>query len=151
MSATFKALNRPAEILHVDDQKDYLELARECFRMSKLPVNLHHAKDGEQCLAFLRKQGEYATAPTPDLILLDLNMPRMNGREVLAELSRDPALRHLPVIILTSSGDDDEILKMYQLRCSSYIVKPMDFNELIRYVQSFADYWLTVAVLPKKP
>ena len=118
--------------------------------MAKLAVNLHHAKDGEQCMAFIRKQGKYADAPTPDIILLDLNMPCMDGWEVLAEISRDENLRHLPVVILTSSQDEQEILKMYQLRCSSYLVKPLDFNELIRFIQSFADFWLTVAVLPSR-
>jgi chemotaxis family two-component system response regulator Rcp1 len=148
MNATLGILGRPAEILHVDDQADYAELAREGFKMSKLAVSLHHAKDGEQCMAFIRKQGQYTSAPTPDIILLDLNMPRMDGREVLAEITKDESLRHLPVIILTSSGEEQEILKMYQLRCSSYIIKPLDFNELIRFIQSFADFWLNVAVMP---
>jgi len=148
MSITSRALNRPMEILHVDDQADYLYLTREVFKMSKLAVNLHSVKDGEQCMAFLRKQGQYADAPTADIILLDLNMPRMDGREVLSEITKDEHLRHLPVVILTSSQDDQEILEMYQLRCSSYIVKPLDFQELIRFMQSFADYWLTVVVLP---
>jgi len=142
------AIGRPAEILHVDDQADYAELTRESFKMSQLAVNLHYAQDGEQCMAFLRKQGQYTNAPTPDIVLLDLNMPRMDGREVLTEISQDESLRHLPVVILTSSQDEQEILRMYQLRCSSYIVKPLDFNELIRFIKSFADFWLTVAVLP---
>jgi two-component system response regulator len=148
MNTPLQEIGRRAEILHVDDQADYVELIRECFGMSKVAINLHHAKDGEQCMAFIRKQGQYAHAPNPDIILLDLNMPRMDGREVLAEISNDENLRHLPVIILTSSVDEQEILKMYQLRCSSYIVKPVDFNELIRFIQSFADFWLTVAILP---
>jgi chemotaxis family two-component system response regulator Rcp1 len=151
MNKPLGATGRPAEILHVDDEAAYVELTGESFKMSRLAVNLHHAKDGEQCLAFIRKQGKYANAPTPDLILLDLNMPRMNGREVLAEISKDESLRHLPVVILTSSGEEQEILKMYQLRCSSYIVKPVDFNQLIRFIQSFTDYWLTVVVLPSTP
>jgi chemotaxis family two-component system response regulator Rcp1 len=150
MNAASQAISRSIEILHVDDQADYLELTREGFKMSKLAVHLHHAKDGEQCLAFIRKQGQYADAPTLDLILLDLNMPRMGGRAVLAEISKDDNLRHLPVVILTSSEDEREILKMYQLRCSSYIVKPLDFDELVRFIQTLADYWLTVAVLPSE-
>jgi two-component system, chemotaxis family, response regulator Rcp1 len=148
MNATLKTMNRPAEILHVDDEADYAEITRECFIIAKQSVNLHRAKDGEQCMAFIRKQGQFADVPTPDIILLDLNMPRMDGREVLAEISRDPDLRHLPVVILTTSQDEREILKMYQLRCSSYIVKPLGFEELIGFVQSFANYWLTVVVLP---
>ena len=148
MNTPLGAIGRPAEILHVDDEAAYVELTREVFKMSKLAVNLHHAHDGEQCMSFIRKEGKYADAPTPDIILLDLNMPRMDGREVLAAISNDHSLRHLPIVILTSSQEEQEILKMYQLRCSSYIVKPLDFNELIRFIQSFADFWLTVAVLP---
>ena len=119
--------------------------------MSKLVIDLHHVKDGEECMAFLHKSGPYANAPTPDLILLDLNMPRMNGREVLTEISKDEKLRHLPVIILTTSQQDEEILKMYQLRCSSYIVKPVNFDQFLHVIQTFGDYWLTVVVLPPAP
>src|SRR6266496_6493055 len=103
MNAALRTINRPMEILHVDDQADYLELTREGFNKSKLAVNLHHAKDGAQCMACIRKQGQYAEVPTPDIILLDLNMPCMDGREVLTEISKDENLRHLPVVILTSS------------------------------------------------
>ncbi len=101
-------------------------------------------------MAFLRKQGEYADAPTPDLLLLDLNMPRKDGREVLAEISGDEHLCHLPVVILTTSADEQEILKMYKLHCSSYIVKPVDFKQFLRVIQSVADYWFTVVVLPSE-
>jgi CheY-like chemotaxis protein len=143
--------SRPAEILLVEDNDNDVELTREGFKQSKLIVSLHHAKDGEECMAFLRKEGRFADVPTPDIILLDLNMPRMDGREVLAEISRDESLRHLPVVILTTSQEEQEILKMYQLRCSSYIVKPVNLNQFIRAIQSFSDYWLTVVVLPKDP
>jgi chemotaxis family two-component system response regulator Rcp1 len=139
--------SRPAEILLVEDNKDDVELTREGFKMAKLVVNLHHAKDGEQCMAFIRKQGQYLNAPNPDIILLDLNMPRMDGREVLAEISNDESLRHLPVVILTTSSEEKEILNMYKLRCSSYIVKPVDLHQFVRVIQSFSDYWLTVVVL----
>jgi two-component system response regulator len=150
MNFAIGTTGRPAEILHVDDQEEYVELTREGFKMAKVAANLHYAKDGEQCLAFIRKQGQYADVPTPDIILLDLNMPRMGGQTVLAEISRDETLRDLPIIVLTSSQDEGEIFRMYQLRCSSYIVKPIDFNELVRFIKSFSDYWLTVAVLPSK-
>ncbi|HTG45035.1 MAG TPA: response regulator [Verrucomicrobiae bacterium] len=148
MNTPSGVMRRPAEILHVDDQADYAELTREAFKMSSAAVNLHYAKDGEQCMAFIRREGMYADAPTPDIILLDLNMPRMDGREVLLAISKDESLRHLPVVILTTSAEEEEILKMYQLRCSFYIVKPLDFNELIRVIKSFTDLWLTVAILP---
>ncbi len=144
------AHSRPAEILLVEDNENDVELTRLSFMRSKMKVNLHLAGDGEQCLAFLRKQGQYANAPTPDIILLDLNMPRMSGREVLAEIAADAQLRHLAVVILTTSGDEEEILKMYKLRCSSYIVKPLDFEQFQRVINSFTDYWFTVVVLPNE-
>jgi CheY-like chemotaxis protein len=139
---------RPAEILHVEDDDGVAELTREIFKRAQLSVNLHRARDGEECMAFVRKQGTFAGAPTPDLILLDLNLPRMNGREVMEEISRDEKLRHLPVIVLTTSQEQQEILKMYQLRCNSYIVKPIDFAEYAHAIKSLSEYWLTVAVLP---
>jgi two-component system response regulator len=136
------------EILLVEDNDDDVELTRQGFKLAKLAANLHHAPDGEECLAFLRKQGVYAHAPTPDLILLDLNMPRMDGRTVLAELVADETLRHLPVVILTTSAEEREVLRMYQLRCSSYIVKPVDFDEFLRVIRLIGEYWFTVATLP---
>jgi CheY-like chemotaxis protein len=139
---------RAAEILLVEDNDNDVELTRIGFKKSKLLLNLHHAKDGVECMEFLRKQGAYAGAPRPDLILLDLNMPRMNGQEVLEEIVADESLCNLPVIVLTTSTDDEEILKMYKLRCSSYIAKPVDMEQFLRVVQSLADYWFTVVVLP---
>lgn len=142
---------RPAEILLVEDNENDVILTRLAFKEAKLAVRLHHAQDGEHCMAFLRKQGQYAAAPTPDIILLDLNMPRMDGREVLAEISADESLRHLPVVILTTSSAEQEILKMYKLRCSSYIIKPVDFDQFVRVIRLFSDYWLTLVVLPSPP
>ena len=139
---------RAAEILLVEDNDNDVELTRIGFKKSKLLLNLHHAKDGVECMEFLRKQGAYGNAPRPDLILLDLNMPRMNGQEVLEEIVADESLCNLPVIVLTTSTDDEEILKMYKLRCSSYIAKPVDMEQFLRVVQSLADYWFTVVVLP---
>jgi two-component system response regulator len=139
---------RVAEILLVEDNENDVVLTRHGFRKSNLAVNLHHVEDGVECMAFLRKEGRYADVPTPDLILLDLNMPRMDGREVMAEMVQDKALRRLPVVILTTSSDEQEILSMYDLRCSSYIVKPVDFTQFQRVLSVFADYWFTVVVLP---
>ena len=99
-------------------------------------------------MAFLRKQGKYSTAPTPDLLLLDMNMPRMDGREVLAEMLGDEALNAIPVVVLTTSSNDEEVLKMYKLRCSSYIIKPIDFGQFLHAIRSIAEYWFTVVVLP---
>jgi len=140
--------SRPAEILHVEDDDGFAELTQEIFKRTKLPIKIHRVKDGEDCLAFLRKEGKFANAPFPDMILLDLNMPRMDGREVLEEICRDKKLRHLPVIILTTSADEQEILQMYQLRCNSYIVKKIDFSQYKRAIEVISDYWLRVVVLP---
>lgn len=142
------ARSRPAEILLVEDSDNDVLLMRQGFKRAKLVVNLHHVADGEACMRFLRKHGEYANAPTPDLILLDLNMPRMDGREVLAEIVEDERLHHLPVVILTTSAEEREILEMYRLRCSSYIVKPVDFEQFLGVVRMIGDYWFTVVVLP---
>jgi CheY-like chemotaxis protein len=139
---------RPAEILLVEDNENDVELTRQGFKKCKLLLNLHHVKDGVECMAFLRKQGKYSAAPTPDLLLLDMNMPRMDGREVLAEMVADDTLNAIPVVILTTSAQDEEILKMYKLRCSSYIIKPIDFDQFLNVTRSIAEYWFTIVVLP---
>lgn len=142
--------SRPVEILLVEDNENDVMLMRQGFKKAKLVVNLHHVANGEECMAFLRKQDKYAGTPVPDLILLDLNMPKMDGREVLAELVADEKLNHLPVVILTTSSEEQEILKMYKLRCSSYIVKPVDFEQFLRVVRTIGEYWFTVVVLPSR-
>ena len=142
--------SRPAQILLVEDNYNDAELTRLAFEMSKLPFFIHHVRDGIDCMAFLRKEGKYADVPTPDLILLDLNMPRMNGREVLTEMRADEILRQLRVVVLSTSSNDEEILKTYELGSSSYIVKPVDFERFVTIVRSLAEYWLTVVVLPPK-
>ena len=140
--------SRPAEILLAEDNENDVELTRQGFKRCRLLLNLHHVKDGEECMAFLRKQGKYSNAPTPDLILLDLNMPRMDGREVLAEIVADETLNAIPVVVLTTSAQDEEIVKMYKMRCSSYIIKPVDFAQFLHVIRSIAEYWFTVVVLP---
>jgi CheY-like chemotaxis protein len=141
---------RPAEVLLVEDNDDDVYLTQRAFKAAKFIVNLHHVNNGRKCMAFLRKQPPYADAPTPDLILLDLNMPVMDGREVLAEIVKDEALRHLPVIVLTTSYEAEDVQKMYKLRCNSYITKPVDFEKFVEAVRKLEDYWLTVVVLPSK-
>jgi chemotaxis family two-component system response regulator Rcp1 len=139
---------RPAEILLAEDNENDVELTRLAFKRAKLMLNLHHVPDGEECMAFLRKQGKYSNAPTPDLILLDLNMPRMDGREVLAEVVADKTLSAIPVVVLTTSAQEEEILRLYKLRCSSYIIKPVDMEQFLHSVRLIAEYWFTVVVLP---
>ena len=142
------ARGRPVEVLLVEDNPDDVELMRIGFRRAKFAVNLHHVGDGEQCMAFLRREAPYTDAPRPDLILLDLNMPRMDGREVLAEIDKDDTLNQIPIVVLTSSDADSDVLTSYRLSCSSYIVKPVDFEQFSRVVHSIGDYWFTLVVLP---
>ena len=140
---------RPAEVLLVEDNEDDVVLMREGFKRSKLVVKLNHVTNGVECIDFLQKQGKYKDAPTPDIILLDLNMPLMDGREVLEKISQDEMLCHLPVVILTTSSEEQDVLSMYKLRCSSYIVKPVDFDKFQKVISEIGNYWFTVVVLPK--
>lgn len=140
--------SRFAEVLLVEDNAHDVILTQEAFKQSRVAIHLHHAKNGLECMAFLRKEGKFQDAPTPDLILLDLNMPIMDGREVLEAISGDQSLNHLPVVILTTSEDEKDVYKMYRLRCSSYIVKPVDFNQFQRVVKELSEYWFTVVILP---
>jgi CheY-like chemotaxis protein len=141
---------RPAQILLAEDNSNDVELTRLAFEMSKLPFRIHHVNDGVDCMAFLRKEGKYVDVLTPDLILLDLNMPRKNGREVLTAMMSDEILCYLRVVVLSTSSNYEEILKMYKLGCSSYIVKPVDFERFLAIVRSLAEYWFTVVMLPPK-
>jgi CheY-like chemotaxis protein len=142
---------RPAEVLLAEDDDNDLELAKIGFDLTGYAVNLHHVANGEQCMEYLRKEGKYADAPTPDIILLDLNMPRMDGREVLQAVSRDERLQHLPIVVLTTSDAQEDVLESYKLRCSSYVVKPIDFTQFAAVVQGIADYWFALVRLPAKP
>jgi CheY-like chemotaxis protein len=135
---------RVAEILLVDDDLGDVQLAREAFEDGHLANRLHVAKDGEQALAFLRREGPYGTAPRPDLILLDLNMPRMGGREVLAELKSDPSLVSIPVAIVTGNDGEGEILKAYNLGVDCYITKPIDVTKLMIAVCSIPHFQVAV-------
>jgi CheY-like chemotaxis protein len=143
---TIISQQRPAEILLVEDNESDVELTRQGLRRTEWSVNLHVASNGEECMAFLRKQAPYTSVPTPDLVLLDLNMPRKDGRSVLVDICADEALSRLPVVVLTTSSDEQEILRMYRLRCSAYIVKPLAFQDFVRAIRTVGDFWLTVAV-----
>jgi len=143
-------ISRSADILLVEDNDDEVFLTRRAFRDLGPQVTLHHVDDGAKCLAFLRKQPPYANAPTPDLILLDLNMPVMDGREALREIQADVALRHLPVVILTTSGEESDIQSMYHLGCNSYVTKPVNFDRFVAVTAQLLDYWLNLVRLPGK-
>ncbi len=136
------------EILLVEDNPGDTDLAREALVTSKIQNTLHVVNDGEKAMAFLRNEGKYASAPRPDLILLDLNLPRKDGREVLAEIKLDDDLKRIPVVILTSSKADEDVIKSYNLHANCYITKPLDFFQFTRVIQSIEDFWLRIVVLP---
>jgi two-component system, chemotaxis family, response regulator Rcp1 len=138
----------PIEILMVEDSPSDALLAREALAHGKLCHNLHVVEDGVEALAFLRREGRYANAPRPHLILLDLNLPRKDGREVLAELKADVDLRTIPVVVLTTSQAEEDIRKVYGLYANCYIVKPVDFQQFIEVVQGIEHFWFTVVTLP---
>jgi len=133
-----------------EDNPDDVELTREALSDSKLSVVLHNVSDGVEALAFLRKQGKYADVPTPDLLLLDLNMPRKDGRQVLEELRSDPQLRPLPVVVLTTSGSAEDITSAYSLNANCYIQKPVDFAQFMRVVHAIEQFWFTIVRLPNR-
>jgi chemotaxis family two-component system response regulator Rcp1 len=139
---------KPIEILLVEDNPGDARLARESLKDSKIRNSLSHVKDGVEALAFLRRQGDYAAAPRPDLILLDLNLPRKDGREVLAEIKNDPDLKRIPVVILTISKDEEDVLRTYNLHANCYITKPIDLSQFMKVVRSIEDFWLTIVRLP---
>lgn len=142
---------RMAEILLVDDDPGDVQLAMEAFEDGRLSNRLHVAKDGEKAMAFLRRQGAYAEAPRPDLILLDLNMPRKDGREVLAELKADPALADIPVAIVTGNDVEGQILKAYNLGVACYITKPIDVAKLMTAVCSIPHFEVTIVTTSATP
>jgi CheY-like chemotaxis protein len=141
-------LGRPAEILLVEDNLGDIRLTEEVLRESKVSNRLSVARDGVEALAFLRREGTFADAPQPDLILLDLNLPKKDGREVLAEIKADQWLRQIPVVILTTSKAEEDVLKSYRLHANCYITKPVDFEQFFNVVRSIEDFWLCVVKLP---
>jgi len=136
-------------VLMAEDNPDDAELTREALVDSKLSIDLHHVSDGVEALAFLRREAPYQDAPFPDLLLLDLNMPRKDGRTVLSEVRTDPLLKKLPVVVLTTSGSDDDIAAAYSLNANCYIQKPVDFEQFVHVVQSIEHFWFAVVKLPR--
>lgn len=141
---------KPIEILLVEDNPGDADLATEALRDSKILNTVHHVLDGEEAMLFLRKQGKYEKSPRPDLVLLDLNMPKKDGREVLGEIKSDPDLKRIPVVILTISKQEEDILKSYNLHANCYITKPIDLHEFLKVVHTIDEFWLTVVKLPPK-
>jgi len=139
---------RAIEILMVEDSPTDVLMAREALQQAKLLNNLSVTENGVEAMAFLRKEGRYSGAPRPDLIFLDLNMPRKDGREVLQELKADPQLKLIPVVILTTSKAEQDIVKSYGLHANCYITKPVDFERFAEVVQTVQDFWFTVVTLP---
>jgi chemotaxis family two-component system response regulator Rcp1 len=141
---------RPIEILLVEDNPGDVRLTKEALKEGKVMNVLNTVGDGEEALAYLRRQGAYAQAARPDLILLDLNLPRKSGREVLAEIKEDPELKRIPVVILTVSEAEQDIIKSYNLHANCYITKPVNLEQFVEVVKSIEDFWLTVVLLPPR-
>jgi len=141
---------RSIEILLVDDNPGDVRLTKEALRDSKLINRLHDVSDGQEALAYLRQEGRHAEAVRPDLILLDLNLPKKDGREVLAEIKADPDLRRIPVVVVTSSQAEEDIVWSYDLHANCYISKPVDLDKFVEVVKSIEDFWVSIVKLPPK-
>jgi chemotaxis family two-component system response regulator Rcp1 len=140
--------SKVVDILLVEDNEGDARLALEAMRDSKIRNKMHHVTDGEEAMAFLRKEGKYANVPRPDLVLLDLNLPKKDGRQVLAEIKNDDELKRIPVVILTVSSAEEDILKTYNLHANCYITNPIDLSQFMKVVRSVEDFWLTIVKLP---
>src|SRR5918992_3805272 len=140
----------PIEILMVEDNPRDARLAEEALKDSKIKNNLYHVEDGMSAMRFLYREAEYAHAPHPDLVLLDLNLPRKDGREVLEEIKEDPKLRLIPVVVLTTSEAERDLVRTYDLHANAYVVKPIDLDRFIEVVQAIEDFWLTIVKLPPR-
>ena len=141
---------KPIEILLVEDNPADVRLTQEALREGKVANNLHVARDGVEALEFLRRQGKFAGSPRPDLVLLDLNLPRKDGREVLAQVKDDNELKTIPIVVLTTSSAEIDILRSYSLHANCYITKPVDLEQFVKVVKTIDDFWLTVVRLPKE-
>jgi two-component system, chemotaxis family, response regulator Rcp1 len=140
--------NQPIDILLVEDNPADERLTREALKEGKVYSNLHWAKDGVEAMAFLRREGKYAAAPRPEIILLDLNLPRKDGREVLQEIKADDNLKRIPIVVLTTSKAEEDVLRTYNLHANCYVTKPVDLEKFMVVVKSIDVFWLTVVTLP---
>ncbi len=143
-----REIRRPIDILLVEDNPGDVYIIRTSLSESKVTYNFHHAIDGEEAMAFLRREGKYTNSPRPHLILLDLNLPKKHGFEVLKEIKTDPELKAIPVVILTSSKAEPDIVNSYHLYASCYVTKPLEFNDFNQVIKSIEDFWLNCAKLP---
>ena len=139
------------QVLLVEDSPGDIRLTQEALKDAKIHINLHVVRDGEQAMSFLMREGEHANAPRPDLILLDLNLPKKDGREVLQEIKESPTLKIIPVVILTTSAAEADILRSYLLHANCYITKPVSLDGFLTVVKSIEDFWMSVVKLPTKP
>lgn len=144
------APSKTIEILLVEDNPDDVELTVEALHDSKVLNRISVARDGVEAMDFLRKRGAFANAPTPDIIFLDLNMPRKNGREVLEEVKADPALKAIPIVVLTTSRAEEDIFRSYNLQASAYVVKPVDFDRFASVIRAIDAFWFNVASYPTR-
>jgi CheY-like chemotaxis protein len=142
--------SKPVEIFLVEDNKGDVGLIEEVFEEAKIRNNLHVAEDGEEAILFLHGKGKFSGSPRPDIIILDLNLPKKDGREVLREIKGDNVLKNIPVIVLTTSTAEKDILEAYGLHANAYITKPIDFDQFINVVESIVNFWLGVVQLPTK-
>ena len=142
--------DRPIDILLVEDNPGDVMLVEEALSDSKVRNRLHVVSDGEQAMEFVRRQGEHAGAPRPDLILLDLNLPKESGREVLREVKTHPDLKTIPVVVLTSSKSDDDVINSYELHANAYILKPVDFHQFMKVMRAIEDFWFVTVKLPTR-
>jgi CheY-like chemotaxis protein len=139
---------RLADFLLVEDNPGDVRLTQEALKSHKVQNNLHVVTDGEEAMLFLRRQGKYKDAPRPDVILLDLNLPKKDGREVLAEIKSDPLLKTIPVVVITSSEAEQDVVRSYDLNANCYVTKPVNFDQFVKVVQSVSEFWLTIVKLP---
>jgi CheY-like chemotaxis protein len=149
-SASTRATSRPVEVLLVEDNPGDVRLTQEALKEGRVMVNLTVAADGVEAMEVLNRKGPYKDKPRPDLILLDLNLPKKNGREVLLEIKADAELRRIPVIVMTTSKAEQDIHRAYNLNANCYITKPVDLDEFLHVVRSIEDFWLTIVTLPKQ-
>jgi chemotaxis family two-component system response regulator Rcp1 len=145
---TFEHSPYPIEILLVEDNPGDARLAKEALKESKLRNTLHHVEDGVAAIEFLKKTGKFKDKPRPDLIILDLNLPKKDGREVLLEIKNDDILKRIPVVILTISKAEEDIIRTYNLHANCYVTKPLDLDQFMKVVRSIEDFWLTIVKLP---